>query len=466
MTTLKPGPSHDFPCSLPSGQSGSTLAQLIRHAAEWLDVWQAESRERPPLPNLVALPSVPPRSKGLDDASLFQDLDGIVSGSYNPWHPGALSHLDPPPNPASVLAELVCAWLNNNMLAEELSPLLTRLERSLLGWTARRLGLGESSGGVLASGGSLCNLAALVAARHLRGLGSDHRACVYASADAHCSLAKALRVMGLPASALRLVPVDNNGRMIPDTLDRALAVETSPVLAVVATAGTTIRGAVDPLGPIADVCARHDVWLHVDGAIGAVCGLSDRYRRRVADLGRADSLILNPQKWLGIAKASAMLLMKHPEGLAETYATPLPYMEPSSDMAHGGDCGLQGTRPAEILKLWLGLRQLGLEGVDQLIGGALHRSQVLRELLEPLNLQVPSGDLHITCFRPADHRDSETWSRRTRAQLLANGLMLSRPLLNGHRYLKAVMGNPFTNQSHIRLLVNTVAEGLQRQPSP
>lgn len=460
MTTLTPGPWDDFPCDLPSGQSGSTLSSLIRQAAERLEVWQAECSERPPLPNLVALPSVPPTSMGLDDAQLFRDLDGIVNGSYNPWHPGALSHLDPPPNPASVLAELVCAWLNNNMLAEELSPLLTRLERSLLGWTARRLGLGPSSGGVLASGGTLCNLTALVAARRLRGLGTDGRACVYTSTDAHCSLAKALRVMGLPASALRLVPVDDNGRMDPESLDRALATETDPVLAVVATAGTTIRGAVDPVGSIADVCALHDVWLHVDGAIGAVCGLSDRYGERVAAIGRADSLILNPQKWLGIAKASAMLLMKHPEGLAETYATPLPYVEPSRDAVHGGDCGLQGTRPAEVLKLWLGLRQLGLAGIDQLIGGALRRAQVLREALAPLQLHVPSGDLHIACFRPLDHRDSDVWSRQTRAQLLARGLMLSRPLLDGHRYLKAVMGNPFTNRRHITLLANTVAKGL------
>ena len=434
------------------------MMALVRQAVTWLEGWHEDARTRSPLPGPVPLPPVAPAPWGLDATGLMEDLDAVVRGSYNPWHPGAMAHLDPPPNPASVVGELVCAWLNNNMLAEELSPLLSQLERRLLGWMARRLGLGDDAGGVMASGGTLCTLTALVTARHERGL-EGRQVCLYASADCHSSLAKALRVMGLPAAALRLVPTDGAGRLDPHRLEQALGRETEPVLAVVATAGTTIRGAVDPIGPMTDICRRRGLWLHVDGAIGGVCGLGQRQQGRVAHMGRADSLTLNPQKWLGIAKASAMVLLRQPQALADTFATPLAYMEPARGV-HGGDCGLQGTRPAEVLKLWLGLRQLGQQGIDELLDGALHRARVLRQGLAPLPLILPSGDLHIVCFRPRAAGSSEDWSSSTRQRLLDQGLMLSRPLYRGRHHLKAVLGNPFTGLEQIATVVDTVSASL------
>ena len=435
------------------------MVALIRQAVTWLERWHGEAPQRSPLPSSITLPPGAPAPWGLDATRLMEDLDPVVLGSYNPWHPGAMAHLDPPPNPASVVGELVCAWLNNNMLAEELSPLLSQLERRLLGWIAQRLGLGEGAGGIMASGGTICTITALVTARHQRGL-DGQQACLYASADCHNSLAKALRVMGLPAAALRLVSTDDAGRLDPHRLDQSLEKETDPILAVVATAGTTVRGAVDPIGPIADICHRRGLWLHVDGAIGAVCGLGgQRHQELVAHMGCADSLTINPQKWLGIAKASAMVLLRQPQALADTFAAPLAYMEPARGV-HGGDCGLQGTRPAEVLKLWLGLRHLGQQGIDELLDGALQRAQTLRQALAPLPLAMPSGNLHIVCFRPRTAGSSEAWSRHTREQLLDQGLMLSRPRYRGQHYLKAVLGNPFTGMQQIAALVDTISASL------
>ena len=145
-----------------------------------------------------------------------------MDGAFNPCHPGALAHLDPPPLTASVVADLICAGLNNNLLAEELSPSLSRLERSLCAWLAERLGLGEGSGGVAASGGSLSNLMALVVARHQAGLQGRSDAVVFCSADAHVSIGKALAVMGLPPQALHSVPVDAAGALNPLALAEAL----------------------------------------------------------------------------------------------------------------------------------------------------------------------------------------------------------------------------------------------------
>jgi glutamate/tyrosine decarboxylase-like PLP-dependent enzyme len=173
---------------------------------------------------------------------------------------------------------------------------------------------------------------------------------------------------------------------------------------------------------------------------------------------------VNPQKLLGIPKTSSLLLLAEPQALGRTFGTGLPYMEPADDGEHGGEAGLQGTRPAEILKLWLGLRQLGLEGIDALVRGALARCRTLETLLEPAagRLVCCGGPLHLLAFTPTagDAAAAETWSQRTRATLLEANLMLSRPLHHGRRHLKAVLGNPHTRPADLERLAAIVIDSL------
>ena len=443
------------------------LGELLEQASAMLCRWLATAEQRSPLPALSVLPAVAPDASGVGSAALLADLQVVMDGAYNPNHPGALAHLDPPALPASVIGDLICAGLNNNLLAEELSPSLTRLERSLTAWIAEVLGLPPGSGGVAASGGTLSNLMALVAARHAAGLGGDPRAVVLASVDAHVSLAKSLAVMGLPPQALQALPVDAAGRLDMACLEarlQDLQRRAVPVLAVVATAGTTVRGAVDPLAAMAALCRRFGHWLHVDGAIGAVFGLAPAHRERVAGLGLADSITVNPQKLLGITKTSSLLLLAQPQLLEAAFHTGLPYMEPSWGGSHGGEAGLQGTRPAEILKLWLGLRQLGLEGIAAVLDGAIERRRELqRRLRGHGRLELCQGDLHVLAFTAAD-RDAEAsdrWSSRLRLRLLEQHLMLSRPLYHGRHHLKAVLGNPYTRAEHLDRLAQTVLQSLE-----
>ena len=437
------------------------LAAFLAQSCEQLARWLGSAAFRTPLPALSVLPDVELKATGMAPEQLLADLQLVMDGAYNPNHPGAIAHLDPPPLAASIAADLVCAGLNNNLLAEELSPSLSHLERRLCSWLAEQLGLPAGSGGVAASGGTLSNLTALVTARRSAGLGTCSDAVVLSSADAHVSLMKAMAVMGLPAEALIAIPTAADGAMDPEQLafqlDR-LRHSGTPVIAVVATAGTTVRGAVDPLHPIADLCRNHGVWLHVDGAIGAVFGLSDRHRHRVAGLERADSITVNPQKLLGITKTSSLLLLAHPHCLHHAFATGLPYMEPSWGGGHGGECGLQGTRPGEVLKLWLGLRQLGRSGVADVLDGAIQRRRNLEQLLACDGLELRGGRLHLLAFTPTglDQDQAARWSQATRQALLAEGLMLSRPLYGGRHHLKAVLGNPHTQPSHLQRLAEVV----------
>jgi sulfinoalanine decarboxylase len=446
------------------------LQLFLEQASGQLCRWLGTASERSPLPGLSVLPEVEPQLLGLGHDALLADLQLVMDGAYNPNHPGALAHLDPPALGASVVGDLICAGLNNNLLAEELSPSLTRLERSMVAWLAERLGLPPGSGGVAASGGTLSNLMALVTARRSRGLQSSPEAVVIASADAHVSLAKSLAVMGLPPEALQLISVDAAGCLQVELLQarlEELQASGRPVIAVVATAGTTVRGAVDPLGAMAALCQRHGVWLHVDGAIGAAFALAEGHRHRVEGLAAADSITLNPQKLLGITKTSSLLLLAQPQALSEAFQTGLPYMEPSWGGGHGGETGLQGTRPAEILKLWLGLRQLGLEGIETILDGAIARRRQLQALLAADDrLLVRSGPMHLVAFTPVggDALAADHWSQHTRQSLLASNLMLSRPHYQGRHHLKAVLGNPHTQSHHLAQVAQVVQADLGLVP--
>ncbi len=447
---LFPGPSEVDP----------ELEALLKHSAELLCRWYGETNEHGPRPHLSLVPGVAPSRQGRPPEALLDDLRTVMAGAFRPNHPGALAHLDPPPLAISVVADLVASGLNNNLLAEELSPSLTRLERQLCRWLADRIGLGPEASGVPASGGSLSNLMALVCARQQAGLRSTSEAIVLAGAAAHVSFQKALTVMGLPPDALWTLPLDEAGRLTPETLKQGLNSahdQRRPVLAVVGIAGSTIQGAVDPLVELGAVCREYGVWFHVDAAIGGVCALSDQHRGRVAGLDQADSVCLNPQKLLGISKPSSVLLLRHGDHLAETFSTSLPYMEATSS-PQGGDLGLQGTRGAEVLKLWLGLQHLGLEGIDGVIGEALKRRQRLFQLLEPLPLTLMPGDLHLLSFHHKSLKgcDAITWRDGVHQALLDQQLWLSKPNLNGLPLLKAVLGNPFTGEPELQQIAAVV----------
>ncbi len=442
------------------------LQMFLHEACSKLCKWLGNASEMSPLPlENSALPVALLDQDGASSDELLSQLQLIMDGAYQPSHPGAVAHLDPPPLTSCIAAELISAGLNNNLLAEELSPSLSRLERDLCGWFASQLGLPIDSTGVAASGGTLSNLMALVVARNHAGLNHDPTAVVVASADAHVSLVKATRVMGLHDDSLILVPTDNAGKI--SMIDLAIVIdqlkaEGRKCFALVATAGSTTRGAIDPLLDLSKLCSKEDIWFHVDGAIGGIFALSKNTKHLINGISHADSVTLNPQKVLGIPKTSSLLLVANSEHLKHTFSTGLPYMEPAFGVAHGGELGLQGSRSAEVLKLWIGLKQLGFNGINDLLNNAVERRIYLEERIDQNDFEILSGPLHLLSILPNGIKSEEAskWSASTRAMLLKNDLMLSRPFYNNRHYLKAVLGNPYTTFGHLDKLIGLLNRSL------
>ncbi|MCP9793763.1 pyridoxal phosphate-dependent decarboxylase family protein [Synechococcus lacustris] len=445
-------------------ETQGALGELLGHGSKILCDWLEATNNHGPRPVLSVQPLAEPGDVGKSMEQLWCDLAGLMDGAYRPNHPGALAHLDPPSLGVSICAEMIAAGLNNNLLAEELSPSLSRLERSLCSWIAREIGLGDLASGVPASGGSLSNLMALVCARRAAQLQKHSNCVVITGAGSHVSLNKALAVMGIGADCLWRLPLDSQGRLkaieVAAAFDKAQKLGL-PILAVVATAGTTIQGLVDPIGEMAALCKSAGVWLHVDGAIGGVCALVESERWRVEGIGLADSVSLNPQKLLGVSKPSSLLLLKDPAHLKNSFSTGLPYMEPPM-VSQGGELGLQGTRGAEVLKLWMSLQYLGLEGIENILQSAFSRASILRNLLESMPLQLLAGDLHLLSFTASgmESENQVAWRDRCHRELLTSNFWLSKPNWRELPLLKAVLGNPYTSSEHLQQLASVVKKSL------
>ena len=443
------------------------LRSLLDEVASYLCEWYANASNSSPLPEFVNCPDVAPLSKGISRDELLNDLQKIIDGSYQPSSPGALAHLDPPPLTASIVGDLVSAGLNNNLLAKELSPSLSVLERNLCKWMATALGMPETSGGVAASGGSLSNLMALVLARHKSNLSFDTKIAIIANSDAHVSITRALKIMGLPSNVFFAIKPNNNGEILISEINKCLVKIKSKglkCLAIIATAGTTFSGDIDPIEDIAQICSSNKIWLHVDASIGGVFGLSNSTKDLLKGISLADSVTVNPQKVLGITKTSSLLLVSDINNLYNCFSTGFPYLDPSNQFEfQGGELGIQGSRSPEILKLWLGLRQLGINGITSVLENSIARKKYFLEQLDSTTFNIKTGPLHLTSFSPKNLSNDEAaiWANKTKHLLLQNKFMLSRPFYNKRYYLKAVFGNPHTQSSHIDILSKIINKSVK-----
>ena len=308
------------------------------------------------------LPALP----GDPEASLA-DIASVLDASVSPARPLYAAYIGSTGLEAGVLAGALANAYDVNLAAAAGAAEL--LENQTLRWVAEFVGYPVQDG-AFTSGGMTSNLTALMAAREhalpdARYTGvSGRAAAVYCSEESHHSVARAVEVIGLGSQALRRIPIDAERRMRVDALREALVADRSagviPV-AVVATSGTTLTGAIDPISEIADVCAEHGVWMHVDGAYGGpgagVPSLAHRFR----GIERADSLTIDAHKWLGVQKSCSLVMLSRQGPLEQAFAHDERYMLHAGVAANGVDRTLEYSRPVRSLKLWLAFKIYGAD---------------------------------------------------------------------------------------------------------
>ncbi len=430
------------------------LLNILNKTSEILCDWYEASEELSPLPKSSEYKPTLPCEFGCDMNLLLNEINDLVFNSFNPSHPGSLAHLDPPVLKISILGDLISAGLNNNLLADELSPSITKLEKQICEWLAMKIGFENISGGIAASGGTLNNLNALVAARYDSNLEADPNATFIISEDAHVSFKKCTRVLGLNEKNLILIKTDKNGRMNIETLKNEIEIASKrnkKIFAVIATLGTTIRGAIDPIEEIGKICKEKNIWFHIDGSIGGVFAIIENKIEDLRNINLANSITINPQKILGIAKTSSILIVKDIEVLKKTFQTGLPYIDTPENIINRGELGVQGSRPAEIIKLWLGLKSLGIIGIKKILDSSIYKKLLFEKNLDKTKFDIFAGPLHIVSFIPKNmnKEESNEWTLITKKILLDKHFMISRPFYKDRYFLRVVMGNYNTKESHI-----------------
>lgn len=447
----------------PHGANRVDVEDLIDHIVTQLLDFLCDAASHTPMPSESPLPEpvmIPDDPGNLDE--ILAGLDLLLRGSMNTANPGYIGHMDSMPTTMSMLGELVTAALNNNMFTLEMSPSFSRLEHSLLQEFGKLFGLGPGSGGVLTGAGGIANLEALTVARNVafdareHGIvGLDRHPVILASDVAHMSLQKATMLLGLGSDAVIPVETSSDSRMVPrvlrDRIEQARYAELTP-FAIVATAGTTTTGNVDPLEEIAQIAQATGLWFHVDAAYGGAAIFSDTERERLNGIEWADSITFNPQKWLYVTKTCSMALFRDYSVLDRAFRISASYTRGSDDFTNLGEIGVQGTRHADVLKLWLALQHIGRRGFGALVDQGYLQATHLTDMIEqrPFLQLASHPETNIVCFRgcpdwiPEEGWDS--WNSKLQETLLRDaGIFVSLPLYRGNRWLRVILLNPYTD---------------------
>jgi aromatic-L-amino-acid/L-tryptophan decarboxylase len=445
---------------------------------DWIASYFERVREFPVLPkaepgDLAArLPQSAPEN-GEPIERILEDFNGSVFPGLTLWnHPRFFAWFANSSSPPSILAELLTAAMNVNVMLWKSSPSATELEQVTLGWLRQWLQLSESFFGVIYDTASVGVLQAMGAAREwkdpeCRVKGMKPGMTVYISEHAHSSSEKAAITLGFGRENVRKIGVDKQFRMRPDLLEEAIAADLDSdktPCCVVATAGTTSIASIDPVPAVATIAERYGLWLHVDAAYGGPAAIVPEMRHILDGAERAHSLILNPHKWLFVSMDCSVLYTRFPEVLKRASSLSPEYLKTAEDslVVNYNDYGVQLGRRFRALKLWYVMRYYGRQGVVALLRDSLRLAQQLAARIQA------DGDFELTapvlfslvCFR---RKGSDAVNRRTMQAVNETGYaFLSHTVLNGEFVLRLAIGNMQTNEDDIQgtwdLIARTAAQ--------
>lgn len=410
-----------------------------------------------------------PRNPGLHPQELMQRLrDNVLAHSLHIHHPRNLGHQVATPLPVAALCDLSAALTNQAMAVYETGPAATMIERQVIHWLAELIGW-DGAEGVLTSGGAQANLTALLAARQRSagwnvwkdGVASGPPIKILASEHAHYSVSRAAGIMGMGVDAVIQVAADHHGRMdiaaLADAHRQAVATG-ARVMAVVATAGCTPTGSIDPLAEIGAWCRKHDVWLHVDGAHGASALLSSQHSDTLNGIELADSVVWDGHKLLYMpAPVSAVIFRKEEDSYA-AFAQEASYLfqghSNAEETYNTSYRTLECTKRMMGLKLWAAFMLYGTDGLGMLVDTVFATARLLAGKL----VAAPDFDLlmppqtNIVCFRHVS--GDQSGLRKTLVE--SGAFHLTQVNLHGEIWLRTTLMNPFTEEADLDELLNCI----------
>ena len=398
-------------------------------------------------------------------------------------HPKFFGYVTSSPAPIGMLGDLLAAAVNQNVGAWRLAPLASEIEAQAIRWIAELVGYPTNGGGLMVSGGNVANAVGLAAARVAAAdwdvRKSGHTApdarpmCVYASRETHTWIEKATDLSGLGTEAVRWIPTDDRLRMDLDALQTALDRDRKAgrlPMAVVGTAGTVSTGAVDPLHRIAEICREADVWFHVDGAYGGFAAAVPDAHPEFEALGLADSVALDPHKWLYAPLEAGCVLVRDARALTNAYSYHPPYYHFGQEAIDYHGLGPQNSRGFRALKVWLGLKQVGRSGYVKMIGDDIRLSKLLaEEVAARPEFELMTQELSITTFRyvPADLRGlpdgerTDEYLNRLNEEVLeriqrSGEVFVSNAVIDGRFALRACIVNFRTTERDIEQIPDII----------
>jgi aromatic-L-amino-acid decarboxylase len=426
----------------------------------------------------AAFPQIPPEQpEAIED--VIDDLTRIIAPGLTHWnHPGFFAYFGITASGPGILADLVSAAFNTNAMLWRTGPAAVELEIVVLGWLRQLLGLPDGLFGMINDTASVSTLVAIAAAREALDIGIRERGMagrpdlpqlrLYTSDQAHSSVEKGAIVLGIGRDGVCKIPVDTEFRMRADVLEKTIRDDLTAgrkPFCIVATVGTTSTTSVDPISAIADIAARYGLWLHVDGAYAGVSGMIPGMEWVLAGVERADSLVVNPHKWLFVPFDLSVLYCRQPEILRRAFSLVPEYLRTTEEdtAINFMDYGIQLGRRFRALKLWMVIRYFGAQGLRERILGHIELGQKFRKWVEEdpefeLLAPVPFS---VVCFRyvPAtlpqtmSGRDDRlnTLNEKLLAAVNATGeVFLSHTKLEGKYTIRMAIGNLRTTEVHVK----------------
>jgi aromatic-L-amino-acid/L-tryptophan decarboxylase len=465
--------------------------RIAHQTADWIADYLRDVERYPVLARVTpghvrrSLPSSPP-AIGEALEHVIDDVDRLILPATTHWNsPGFLAYFASTGSAPGIVAEMLAAALNVNAMLWRTAPAATELEVVVLDWLRQMVGLPEPLFGVINDTASSSTLYALAAARdalqagiHEKGMaGRDDlpRLRVYASAEAHSSVDKAAIVLGLGTAGICHVATDTDLRMDADALRRALDQDLASGIkpcAVIATVGTTSTAAIDPVPAIADVCAELGLWLHVDAAYAGAAAVAPEFRWIFDGVERADSIVVNPHKWLFTPIDCSVLWTRRDDALRNAFTVVPEYLRTAEsanpDAVDLMDYGVSLGRRFRALKLWFVIRAFGTSGLADRVrehcrlatelAGWVRQSSGF-ELLAPVSLGV-------VCLRAHPHgiddeQRLDTLNENVLARINDEGhFFLSHTRVHGRYAMRVAFGNLRTREAHVRALCEALSASL------